>query len=362
VKSNSPWLSAIQKKMELPTTELESKLIGTELPKRLFESQNCGYGAQSVAAHYCGFEEPPLVMSGEWQHGWHPPQHNIHPELVVGTTGSSRDWRDKIPFWVARKDQEEYLRAHGYVRAGAIGLPLVYLPKVEVQREVGSLLVMPVHSLSYTKHSWDFDRYADEIASVAGRFSRVAVCVYPACFQKNYWVTSFRDRGLPVVSGAQYTDPNSLLRIATLFSRFEFVTSNGFGSQLAFAAYLGAKPSIYGTLATYTAEDFSEDLFYRQCPGLLPRGLELVGETHLRKTYPEFFCDPWTARSCEKWGAWQLGAEWKRPPAELRRLFRWTIKKRVSRGLKNLARKTPLWGAAKAFRNRLFKKSSLVTD
>src|SRR5262249_43052666 len=257
-------------------------LVGTALPIR---APGVSYGAQFIAAKYCGFVEP-RWMNGEWQHGWHPVEHNIHPELVVVNTGNRRDRRGIDRFWVARRDQAAYLRLHGYKRVEGIGLPIVYLLHPEVERETRSLLVVPVHSMSYTTHSWDFDRYADEIAQIAGRFSRVVACVHPACFQKDYWVISFRNRGIPVISGAELTDRNSLLRMAVLLSRFEFMTTNGLGSHLVYAAYYGAKPSIFGSIASHAPTDFSEDLFYRNCPEILQATLEMLGEPHLRKTYP----------------------------------------------------------------------------
>jgi hypothetical protein len=337
--------------MELPRTELESDLVGTALPIR---APGVWYGAPFIAAKYCGLVEP-RWMNGEWQHGWHPVEHNIHPELVVGNNGKSRDRRGIDHFWVARRDQAAYLRLHGYKRVEAIGLPIVYLPQPEVERETGSLLVMPVHSLSYTKHSWDFDRYADEIAQIAGRFSRVVACVHPACYQKDYWVISFRNRGIPVISGAELTDRNSLLRMAVLLSRFEFMTTNGLGSHLVYAAYYGAKPSIFGNIASHAPTDFSEDIFYRNCPEILQATLEMLGEPHLRKTYPEFFCTPWAAKTCVEWGSWQVGVQCKRSQKELRRLFRWTVMNRAASRLKGLARKTPFWNSAKALRNRMFR-------
>jgi hypothetical protein len=343
--------------MQLPAVELESELVGLKLPPRILEPVNWQfgyYGALWVAANYCGFQKPPLRIPGEWQHGWAPPQHNIHPEVVVGGNGASEACRSTARFWVAREDQALYLKSHGYAHAEAIGLPIIYVPPPKVSRESGSMLVMPIHSLSYTTHSWNFDQYAEEIGSIANRFSRVVACIHPACFQKDYWVTEFKNRGVPAISGAETTDRNSLLRMALLFSRFEFVTSNGFGSQLAYAGHFGAKPSLFGTIVAYKPIDFANDTsFFRNHPDLLLPMLELLYEPYLRKTFPELFCVPWMAKTCVQWGSWNLGLQCMRSPRDLRTLFEWTFANRAISQARSLARKTPFWRAVKALRNRL---------
>jgi hypothetical protein len=36
------------------------------------------------------------------------------------------------------------------------------------------------------------------------------------------------------------------MRLVEIFSTFEYVTTNGFGSQITYAAYCGAKVSVFG--------------------------------------------------------------------------------------------------------------------
>jgi len=144
--------------------------------------------------------------------------------------------------------------------------------------------------------------------------------------------------------------------MAVLLSRFQFMTTNGVGSHLVYAAYYGAKPSIFGSIASHAPTDFAEDIFYRNCPEILPATLEMLGEPHLRKTYPEFFCTPWMAKTRVEWGSWQVGVQCKRSEKELRRLLRWTVMDRAAGRLKGLARKTPFWSPAKALKNRIFRR------
>ena len=283
--------------------DYESRVLGLNLPKRDYFSRNCQYGAPFVAANYCGIDSTNYTwVKGEWQHGWHPPEHNVHPELVVGNTGLSRFNKLKLRYWVARKDQADYLLSCGYKNVEAIGLPIIYLPELEIERQKNSLLVMPVHSLSSTTHNWDFEQYAGEIYSIKDRFTRVIACIHPECIQKKYWVESFMKRGIPVISGAEIRDKNSLLRMAYLFKSFDFLTTNGFGSHLAYGSFFGAKVSIFGSLARYSHDDFKDDFIYKNCPELLPIVLNFMTDSNLKKLYSLFFVNPWEANCYIEWG------------------------------------------------------------
>jgi FkbM family methyltransferase len=254
----------------------------------------------------------------------------LHPDLILGMRTKPEGYH-----WVARKDEEEFLRDCGYENFLAIGLPVVYLPPSEVRRRSGSLLVMPVHSLHFTTHSWKFDEYAEAIAAVRSEFTEVVVCIHPSCWKRGYWVDAFRDRGFPLVTGAVYVDRNALKRIQSLMSSFEYVTTNGFGSHLVYAAYFGAKPSIYGPFASYRAEDFKNDHLWMYHPKLLEPGLAAISEKALRQHCPQFFCHPREARADVEWARFEIGESNKVSPRRMRSLFGWDVRARVSRSLQS---------------------------
>ena len=108
---------------------------------------------------------------------------------------------------------------------------------------------MPAHSSEDTTSEWKFEEYAEEMARIRASFSEVWVCIHPSCWEHGYWVDAFKKRGFPLVQGALYTDRNALERLARLFSSFEYVTTNTMGSHIAYAAYWGAKVSLYGSYA-----------------------------------------------------------------------------------------------------------------
>jgi FkbM family methyltransferase len=227
--------------------------------------------------------------------------------------------------WVARVDEEAYLRSQGYNNVKAIGLPIIYTASCKVVRRPKSLLVMPAHSLDYTTLNSRFEEYAETIASIESQFSEVLICVHPSCWRNGYWVSAFRNRGLKVIKGAFLEDRNALDRMSKLFSVFEYVTTNGCGSHIAYAAYFGAKVSIYGSYVEYSAQEFTIDPLYRENPYLLKPTIRANAEEVMRQHYGELFCHPMEAKQRLEWGQSEVGSANKITPEEMRCLFGWTV-------------------------------------
>lgn len=301
------------------------------LPERDYRTTYGSYGDLSVAAQYCGIPTPPFEAAGEWQHGWIGPERNIHPEFVVGSDGKSFERRSSSLHYVARGDQVEYLRSQGYARVQAVGLPIVYLDKPELERIPGSLLSMPIHSLQETTEAWDADAYAAYVHSVVPRFSLVCSCVHKSCIEKGNWVPAFRKFGIRTIEGAEESDQNSLLRMAMLFRQFEYVTTNFFGSHLAYASYFGCKVSVSGPRPGWRRSAYERVPYYRNAPAVLDIIDRWISDDHFGKIYPQFLRDPWDASVQREWAEWQLGEQHKRSPRELRELLGWDFRGRALR-------------------------------
>jgi hypothetical protein len=308
----------------------EADLVGFRLPEMAVGEHSQQYGALWQAAIYCGLASPPSKPAGEWQHGWQPEYQNWHPESIVGTNGLSRHQKTSSSQFVARKDQAEALKGFGYTRAHAIGHPIIYVQTPAVERRGKSLLVMPVHSIATTEHDWNFDEYAETIAAIADEFEEVVACVSPSCFEKGYWVEAFRKRKIPVICGANFNDRHAYDRMAALFCRFEFTTSNGFGSHLAYAQFFGSKTSIYGPWPVSRREDYRNDPIYRNCPELLDFSFKESNHERVRRCWPWLFAHPLDGTADSGWAGQQLGRDCKRAPHELADLFGWKRRGSVS--------------------------------
>jgi hypothetical protein len=293
------------------------------------------YFAHLIARDYCGLRDVPSDIPGYWMHGWMPPSFNVHPLLIASQKSLHKQSTEEhlarieaekvlVPQWVSREDQEAYLREQGYANVQTIGLPFAYLPPVAPRRLAGSLLVMPPHS--HRAHGPGdplADAYAEAIASKRNEFSHIAVCLNYDDYIRHEWITQFQKRGIRVFVGAEQADPSTMLRLKQLLSSFEYVTTNGFGSHIAYAAACGAKLSVFGPWADFPRVEMAKGFAMRLVPELTDIGCELHSEKALRKECPFLFVDPEKATTHLEWGQKQIGEDQLLPRDELMRLFRW---------------------------------------
>ena len=284
------------------------------------------YGSVHAAARYCGFEEPPYVPLGQWQHGWIRPDCLVDPVYVVWDGGRADAGEYQ---WVGRKELEDYLRAHGYPYAHAIGVGMVYVEPIEVPRLPNSLLVMPRHSIySDESFNWDYDSYLQEILAIKDDFDYVAVSIHPACQKHGLWMKEFQNAGIEIVTGADFESKYGLYRMKWLMNRFEYVTTNFTGTNIAYATYCGAKMSLYGTYIEPTESEAAGKSEVKRKPELKEKWMFLNSDRNMRDQYPFLFVEhPKEAKAMPEWGAHQLGEDQKRSPSELCDLFGWPHKK-----------------------------------
>ena len=283
------------------------------------------YGATRVAAAYCGYQGRPHI-NAVWQHGCIPPWMDSFPS---GHIGIKSRW---FPVFVARQAEALLLANAGYRRVKAIGLPFLYLPDVGVERRPGSLLVVPVHSLAGMGFAdlSVMDAYADYIASIRTSFSTVVASVHSGCLANGYWTRQFDERGIAWVTGADATDQNALLRMKMLFSQFEYVTTNGWGSAVPYALISGAKLSFAGPVPIPSQEQYLTDpgfgnnlslARYYTSPQYFQQEAEFLA--HFRRHPSEGVADIALGESA-------LGHDVKQTPQQLLDTFHWTTKGRIA--------------------------------
>lgn len=275
------------------------------------------YGALHEAADYAGLALPEQYMlRGIWQHGCLGPWEATSPGPLFFNSPQANSW----PLFVSRPEEADYLRAHGYPRAQAIGTPIIYTSGESVARMPGTLLVMPTHTLAGDSFEdrTPFGQYADEIKSITGRFRRVVVCVHPNCRKNDLWIREFSERGIEIILGAQTNDRNALRRMRGLFEQFESVTTNGWGSHVAYALYFGAKVSLYGREVVPGVANSLRDVSWAADPATLMAQLSEAVNQRKREFLHRLYRTPDEGVKDINWGRWFLGAERKLTPANMK--------------------------------------------
>ncbi len=278
------------------------------------------YGSDIVTARYCGFSTPPCPPLGLWMHGWYPEARALdRPERLFDV---SMAHLPGLQYWVTTERQAAFLRGLGYAHAKAIGLPLVYVPLPRVPRRAGSLLVMPAHSLPAHDRSWATSEYVESIRALVPAFASITVCVNGHDWDRGNWVKEFSQAGFEVIRGAG--DETTLYKMAALFSEYEYVTTNGFGSLIAYASAFGAKASFHGPFSEVPADTLRNVPFFMDNPELMAAESACCEEQYCRATFPGFFCHPAEAEAHVEWGRREIGWGNRVPPDELKRLFGWS--------------------------------------
>lgn len=282
-------------------------------------NQSCYYGARETFFNYAKLSDKRWDFRWRWQHGWIPDFMMVDPLVITAT---SAGWESDLPWLVATKSQEKFLKDHGFREVRAVGLPLVYSVASKVRRIPNSLLVMPGHSSSWSLGaSAPCNEYAEKIAGLKNRFKKIVVCLSESCFQNGHWIAKFWKHGIPCVVGASISDRNSLERTARLLQSFETVTSNDFGSHLSYAAALGAKVSLFGDFPRWDAESCRKEPLYKAFPHLLETYFPLFSPENLKNKLEFLLADPTKAKQHFDWGRGEIGWDNRVTPQEARCFF-----------------------------------------
>jgi len=281
------------------------------------------YGFTSVLSSYANRCKILAPLPGEIPHGWIYPERNIIPDFIVGTDGLAHTRRTRRLF-VARKDQALFLKENGFTDVHAIGHALIYLEKPSLPRIPGSILVMPPHSVPGQDNPFyqqDLE-YAEYIKTLSGQFKLVCLCINSYDYSLGLWPV-LRSRVPFVVEGADYSDDNAALRMACLFSQFEYVITGTFGSHVAYASLFGCKVSISGPKDKFNRSMYQNVGFYKHQPAILDILEKWYQTSFLESKYKFLFCEPKDSTTNVEWAEWQLGLNCMKTPRELRKLMRW---------------------------------------
>ena len=305
------------------------------------------YGALQVAAEYCGLQRVPPQLFGSWQHGVWPPWQKVQPEIIV------YDAPKPMTCFVAREDEVAFLKPAGYRSVRAIGLPIIYTQPSGLSRIPNSLLVMPTHSLSSDVKLPSTDQYVAEIASIQNKFDLIVACVSAYCIANGLWSPQFKALGIDVVRGAGIADTNALNRLRALFERFEYMTTDSYGSHVFYALYFGVKVSIWGSATPVFRENYLRDegcaAYPEAIDKLLSEETKRQGESYLAPLR----VDPWRGVQNVELGKFMMGESNKLGPEELRDAFRWTPLRNFIGFAGESMRHSQFWRAARAAKRKL---------
>lgn len=99
-------------------------------------------------------------------------------------------------------------------------------------------IVFPMHSTAVTDTNTRWSRLADELAALPEVYQPVTVCLHWQDLERKR-DAEFVRRGMRVVSAGHFTNQEFVYRMVHLMSEHRFAASNGVGSNLFYAVWMG---------------------------------------------------------------------------------------------------------------------------
>jgi hypothetical protein len=275
------------------------------VPARDYSDLTGHYGAEKIVRNYCSAPSGHRIP-GLWQHGpFLTGEQYLEKRVAVLTDQKLHTHAKKsFNFYVARSDMTILLKKHGYKYVYDIGLPFIYLPKIEVHELPNSVLFFPAKTplRLANKKNKDFSIYKELLISLKNQFPHVGICIHGNDYSENE-ISNLYSMGFDlVVGGADEQDANSLYRVQYLISSFQYIISDYFSSAIVFGAYLNKNIAI--VLAKHE--------------GQLTYELIELQELDFLKIPAENIVN---AKKYYSWGASLLGLESIKTPDELKELF-----------------------------------------
>jgi hypothetical protein len=214
------------------------------------------------------------------------------------------------------------------MKAFAVGMPFCYALSVKqvVHRVQNSLLVMPPHSSRHLVPRFEQDAYVDSIAELRDYFDLVTVCITSECDRHQQWRRPFELAGFEVIRGASVDDPTSLIRMASLFKKYDVVTSPVMGSHWVYAGLCGCRLSLWGDSSEreFTRADLLGEPYYQRYPEILDLLLSEEARLWRKSSVEAFACSPRRASAHVDWARKTSGFNFMIEPRPLARLMGWS--------------------------------------
>jgi hypothetical protein len=276
------------------------------------------YGASKILAKQLGYNRVPLSYSS-WTHGATSVDLKF-PEQI--------QWCNHwvLNRLVANEEVENFLNSFGYDKVKKVGLPITYVPSLNVKRRKNSILIMLPHTLPYLP----FDHRLEEIVpfcyEMQSKGFYICFCVHKDCFLRGELPQELNKCGFDWFVGSSPNDLNSLQRMRNIFEYFETVGSNSIGSPFYYSQLFGAKYFFLQPFFEHELNWYQKDPYWQNHINVLEYILNETSEAVLRKKWPEYFKGPEMACCNRNLAEAKCGVNNKAPLKELTKLLGWELK------------------------------------
>jgi hypothetical protein len=107
--------------------------------------------------------------------------------------------------------------------------------------------------------------------------------------KNGHWVKEFKALGIEIIEGVNADDKNALIRQSTVFQYFNHLTTDAWGSQIAYKLYYGMKVSICGPSPRLKNNSCFIEIYMAEKPGYFKTCNERCGTKSEAFVFKEVF-------------------------------------------------------------------------
>jgi hypothetical protein len=240
------------------------------------------YGFSHVLAQIVGLRFPPRAFCA-WTHGWYWWDDVIQIEDLVGGRGLPLETK----LVTAHLYEYHTLIEHGYENVHLGGLPFAYVQPQNIKRNDNALVAFIGKSAEVERQNVLDLIYLDYLESIRADFEHIYVSI--AQFDRSEHIRNqVTKRGLNVILGASPTDVRSLIRTRIALEYCKYVSTNTFGSHIAYALSTGSTLSVFTPLYRYDVNKYLNTK-HEYTKSYAERMEYVYSEEYLKLRWPSLF-------------------------------------------------------------------------
>lgn len=208
------------------------------------------YGFSYLLAKRLGIHHPRRPFCN-WMHGWYYWDDIMKIEDIIGNKNYSKN----ISIIVSSQLEKLKLLHAGYTNVKKGGLPFAYVKDQGVQRNSHAMLAFIGHSSESENLDVIDLNYLDYLESQREKFEEIYVSIY-SLDRKKSLINQITKRRLIPHTGANPFDRRSLVRTRIALEYCEHVSTNTFGSHVAYALAAGCRTAVFAPCYKYDTSKF----------------------------------------------------------------------------------------------------------
>lgn len=291
------------------------------------EIDRFGFSSQIQILH--NLKYLPIKATCSWVHGWK--WYDINDARLLGGYFNSDKYRTKI---VTNIYQKKFLDSIGYKNVIVGGLPFAYfidspfLINVETFTDRKIIAIAPKSQDGILLRR-SFTEFVSSILDEINLRNNVVLCVF-SHNAKDPLLKNFIDLNIPIITGANPFNKLDLIRMKSLFLKFDFMITNTIGSHIPYCASLGLKVKVSTPFDERSFDDLILNHSYAKNDSTY---LDYLIHVHSKRFFIDNFKNVFPlnnfSNDITSWGRTQIGIDHLLSTDEIYELFGWTLKGKV---------------------------------